>query len=234
MERFVAFAKDIVALLRDAALMVLAGLLLLFPARFNDLLVSAGFEEGSLVGFKWKAKLVEADQALNEAQATIAQLQAQLDRATKALGEVKAGIGDAALKAEIAQIAEDSERLTAATAAVQDTVKSTITAQASLVERAQTAVGASAGWGVVFGSDVSLAAAQDETLRAARAGIPAASIYFRNGYFASIAVVDDRGLAQQYLAKARTFRADSYVASMATWCLTPQPRAGYIECAPRR
>src|SRR5947207_6195399 len=56
-ERTVAVSKDIIVVLRDATLLGLAGLLLVFPARFNDLLVSAGFEEGSIVGFKWKAKL---------------------------------------------------------------------------------------------------------------------------------------------------------------------------------
>jgi hypothetical protein len=90
LDRFIGLGKDFVALLRDAALLGLAGLLLLFPTKLNDVLVSAGFEEGSIVGFKWKANLLLADEALKSAQETIASLQAQLDKTTKALGEAHA------------------------------------------------------------------------------------------------------------------------------------------------
>ena len=85
--RSVALGKDLVSLLRDFAIFVLALLLLVFPGQFNSILVNAGFEEGSLVGFKWKSKLVESDNALKEAQSTIAVLQASNDELVKALAE---------------------------------------------------------------------------------------------------------------------------------------------------
>jgi len=43
-------------------------------------------------------------------------------------------------------------------------------------------------------------------------------------------VFDDRALALQYLAKAKVFRADAYVTSMATWCRNARRREGYFEC----
>ena len=186
MERLVSFAKDIFELLRDAALLALAGLLLLFPGRFNDMLVKAGFEEGSIVGFMWKAKLVEADQALNEAQATISQLRGQLDKASNALAEAGAGIPDERLKSTIYQIAEDSRRLTGASDEVEGSVKSTIASQASMVERALSAIGANGGWGVVLANHISLGAAQDDGAQASHNGIPSAAVYLRNGSFASV------------------------------------------------
>ncbi len=79
---FLAIWKDFVALLRDTILLVFGVLLLIFPTTFNGLLVNAGFEEGSVVGFKWKAKLVESDQALKEAQANITDLTAQNEKVT--------------------------------------------------------------------------------------------------------------------------------------------------------
>ena len=75
--RVVSLGKDLVALLRDATLFVLAMLLLVFPAQFDSILVDAGFEEGSVVGFKWKSKLIDSNQALEEARATIASLRAK-------------------------------------------------------------------------------------------------------------------------------------------------------------
>jgi hypothetical protein len=48
--KLVALGKDLVALLRDLVLFVLALLLLFFPATLNNVLTNAGFEEGSFVG----------------------------------------------------------------------------------------------------------------------------------------------------------------------------------------
>lgn len=47
----IALGKDLVALLRDGALFLLAVLLIAFPTQFNTILVNAGFEEGRIVGF---------------------------------------------------------------------------------------------------------------------------------------------------------------------------------------
>jgi hypothetical protein len=47
--KVVVLRKDLVALLRDLALLVLALLLLFFSTTFNSVLSTAGFEEGSFV-----------------------------------------------------------------------------------------------------------------------------------------------------------------------------------------
>ena len=60
--------KNGLALLRDLMLFVLVVLLLLFPDKLNDILTRSGFDEGSIVGFKWKAKLIDSDLALKEAR----------------------------------------------------------------------------------------------------------------------------------------------------------------------
>lgn len=85
-------------------------------------------------------------------------------------------------------------------------------------------------WGVVFGSDRALDAARDELRRASRNGVEQAAIYLRNGYYASIALRADRAEAERILRIVRAFRSDAYVADMRTWCLRPQPLAGYVAC----
>ena len=229
-ERFVSIGKDMVVVLRDATLLGLAGLLLVFPTRFNDLLVNAGFEEGSFIGFKWKAKLIESDDALQAAQATISDLAARLEMTTKALTDAQSRTPDPALKAQITQLEEGNRRTSIASAQVVATVRSTIASNAPLVQKAQSDTASSGGWGVVFGSDVSLQAANDEIRRASAKGITGAAVYFRNNYYASIAITDDRAAAQQYLGIARTFRPDAYIATMSTWCRNPQTQAGFTEC----
>src|SRR5882672_11069268 len=98
------FGKDLVALLRDLALFVLALLLIAFPSTFNNVLSSAGFEEGSFVGFKWKPKLLDSDAALKEAQALITDLRDQNGKMSKALNEVHSKVNDPALKEQLAKL----------------------------------------------------------------------------------------------------------------------------------
>lgn len=232
-ERFVGVGKDLVVLLRDATLLFLAGLLLLFPSKFNDLLVSAGFEEGSLVGFKWKANLIQSDGALKDAQTIISELKSQLEKANQALNDALARTDDKATKASINKLYEQNLQVNEASLRVQAAVRSTIASNAPLVEKAQTAVGSSGGWGVVFGSDVSLKAARDEIERASKKGVLKSGVFFRNGYYTSVAVVDDRATAQEYLIIVKTFRSDAYITSFATWCRSPQQREGFVECQSR-
>lgn len=85
-------------------------------------------------------------------------------------------------------------------------------------------------WGVVFGRDRALEAARDELRRASRNGVEQTAIYLRNGYYASIALRADRAEAERILRIVRAFRSDAYVADMRTWCLRPQPLAGYVAC----
>ena len=232
-ERFVGVGKDFVVLLRDATLLFLAGLLLLFPSKFNDLLVSAGFEEGSLVGFKWKANLIQTDGALQDAGAIIADLKSQLEKANQALSEALARTDDKVLKASINKLYEQNLKVNEASIQVQAAVRSTLATNAPLVEKAQSAVGSSGGWGVVFGTDVSLKAARDEIARASKKAVLRSGVYFRNGYYTSVAVVDDRTTAQEYLAIVKSFRPDAYITSFATWCRNPQQRDGFVECQSR-
>ena len=86
-------------------------------------------------------------------------------------------------------------------------------------------------YGVVFGSDRTLAAARDEIDRAAAQGVKDAGVYFRNGYFASIAAAASQAEADRILRIVRAFGTDPYAARMQTWCRQPQARDGYVECA---
>jgi len=233
LSRAIGMGKDLITLLRDASLLVLAGLLILFPATFNRMLVDAGFKEGSIAGFKWEAKVLQADDALKNAQETITGLRAQLDKTTMALEEVRTA-GDQAAATEIRKLTEENRKSAAASLRVTEAVRSTIAATAPLVERAQSSLGSEGGWGVVFGSDISIEAARDEIARASKRGIQPAKIYYRNGYFASIAVVDSRDQAQEYLSRAKEFRPDAYITPMDRWCRNPQAREGFTECLSRQ
>jgi hypothetical protein len=226
--------KDAVALLRDSALFVLALLLLVFPGTFNSVLTKAGFEEGSLVGFKWKSKLVESDTALKEARTTITDLKAQLDKTSQALTEAQAGLNNPSLKETVAKLEEENKKVNAASAEVEVSIANTIASNSSLVEKAQTTVSSNAVWGVIFSGDATLDAAKYEvTVVASKLGIPNASVYFRQNSYRGVSIVEGRTQAEQVLAKAKQRRADAYIVNISTWCPRAAEKDDYRECVDR-
>ena len=133
----ISIGKDLISLLRDGALFLLAVLLVAFPVKLNSMLVDAGFKEGSVAGFKWQSSLVNSNQALEEAQAKITELQKENNNQVKALAEARALLTDPALKQRIAKIEKDNIAQKESTGLVQNTVAQTIQKNETLVERSQ-------------------------------------------------------------------------------------------------
>lgn len=227
----VSLGKDFVALLRDLALFVLAVLLLVFPSAFNTVLTNAGFEEGSLVGFKWKSKLIQSDTALKDAQATITDLKAQLDKTSQALADTQAKLNDPSLKDQIAKLEVENKQADIASSKVAASVATTIASNAAFVEKAQNATSTNATWGIVFSGDSTPNSAKYEVeVVAPKLGIPNASVYFRQGSYRGVAVVESRSQAEQVLYKAKERRADAYIVNMSNWCPSTIEKSGYREC----
>ena len=134
--RLVAIGKDLVSLLRDGALFLLALLLVAFPAQFNSILVHAGFEEGSVVGFTWKSSLVDSNEALQKANNTIDSLKASNAQLLKALTDANAKVNDPQQLAHLAELEEENRRLKEQTQKVQTVVSDTIESNAPLVAKA--------------------------------------------------------------------------------------------------
>lgn len=230
MSSMVAVSKDLVSVLRDSALLLLALLLIAFPTTLNSVLVKAGFVEGSFVGFKWKSNLVDSDAALKEARATITDLQKRNDEMTNVLARANSRLSDPSLKADIAKLVQDNKQLMVNTQQVQASVSSTITSNAPLVDRAL-AVTSADKWGVVWSGDGDLKGAKYEVdVIAPGLGLPNPSIYFRQGSYRSVSVVGDKQQADQILPKAKTRRQDAYIVNMATWCPVFNQKNGYFEC----
>ncbi len=231
---FIATWKDLVAVSRDTLILVLALLLVLFPNTFNSLLVNAGFDEGSIVGFKWKAKLVESDQALKDAQANSNDLATQNDKLLKTLSDIKASVSDLDIKRRVTDLEEMNQKLKVASTKVEASVQTTIASMAPLVEKAQLAqaTGGAVQWGVVYGGDADVDSAKQEIGPVAKKfEIGNAAIYFRQNSYRSVAVTSDRTEAEQLLFKAKTHRRDAYIVNMAKWCPSPIQREDYLECA---
>jgi len=138
-DRYVALAKDILVLLRDGAIIILAVLLIAFPIKFNSILVEAGFEEGSIVGFKWKSKLREATEALEKANNSIVSLNDQKDQVFLALEEANKQVDDTLLKETLKTLQSQSSILKRETDAVQSDVLDVIASNEPMMQNISTA-----------------------------------------------------------------------------------------------
>lgn len=227
----VATGKDFIAMLRDGMLLLIAILLIGWPQTINSILVEAGFEEGSFAGVKWKAKLTQSDTILLKAQATIADLKEQNENLNNALLALKSQVHSPEIKADIAKLNQLNARLVESSDKVQSDVKTTTSANASLIQKVQASTGTAATWGVVYGGDRTLDAAKYEVQTiASKLGLQNAAIYYRNNSFRSVATTTDRLQAEQLLKKAKERRKDSYIVNMSTWCPSTTEKNGYFEC----
>jgi hypothetical protein len=224
--------KDLVAMLRDAMLLLIAILLIGWPQTINNILVEAGFEEGSFAGLKWKAKLTQSDETLLKAQATIADLIDQNEKLNSALSEVNSRADSAEVKENIAKLNKLNTYLTASSARVQAAAEKTTSANATLIQKAQSATGIAVTWGVVYGGDRTLEGAQYEVKTIApKLGLTNAAVYFRQDSYRSVATTTDRLHAEQFLQRANERQKDSYIVNMSSWCSNTTEKDGYFECS---
>src|SRR5205085_5525173 len=85
MHAFVDNAKGIVSIVRDGLITIILILLLFVPATVYKSLIDAGFTEGDIGGFKWKAAVEQNTEKLSGAAKTIVTLQDQLSKTQTAL-----------------------------------------------------------------------------------------------------------------------------------------------------
>ncbi|HMI06049.1 MAG TPA: hypothetical protein VK528_00780 [Flavobacterium sp.] len=227
----IAKGKDLVAMLRDLFLLVILLLLLIFPGRLNSVFIQAGFEEGTIVGMKWKKGITNANIQVNEAKLTIVNLTKKLDSVTLMLEEAKKTVSDPVLIKKITQIGESSKELQSASFKTQASLRNMIEGNAALVRNAQIAVNENSSWGVVYGGDTTpKTAGYEVTTIAKKLDIPNPKIYFRQGSYRSVSVVPDRKEAEQVLRRTKKRRPDAYIVPMATWCPEPTKANGYLKC----
>jgi hypothetical protein len=223
--------KDLVALLRDLLLFLIALLLLVFPRTLNEVLQNAGFVEGSVAGFKWKNNLIASDSALKKSEVTIVSLQIQIDSMSSLLNEAQKKISDPEFKDKLSNIEKSGLQVAIAATKTQESLKKAITSNRPLVRMEQSAVNTSVQLGVVISGDASLKGATDEVkIIASRYGISGASIYLRENSYRTVFVTSDQGEAKQILSLAKKRRKDAYIVTMDSWCPDSESLTGYQRC----
>ena len=132
----VAMFKDLFALLRDLFIFALGVLLVVFPAKLNDALVKAGFEEGSIVGLKWKHGVAETTNKLQLAEDTISKISAENEYLRKALIEAQVNVTGGMPEGEFVRLNANAQRLSEEVRQVQASVNTTLQTNQELLSKA--------------------------------------------------------------------------------------------------
>ena len=227
----IASGKDLLALLRDSLVFLIGLLLIFFPSCLNDRLSKAGFQEGEIMGLKWKSSLVQSDQALKEMTITDSLLRIRNDSLSRLLTQIAPQITDRVVKAEIKSLQASNDQLQQAAAIVQSNAQNVIAGNSIAVAKAQKAVNEGEQWGVVFGADADLPGAKYERdVVAPKFKMPAVNIYLRQGFYRSVSIVGSQSDAASILVIAKSRRSDAYVVPMSTWCPNPVKAGDYLVC----
>lgn len=224
--------KELVAMLRDAMLLLMAVILIAWPKTINSILVDAGFKKGNIAGLEWEANLAQSDSSLVQAQSTIADLKEQNEKFKKTLLEVSSKINDSEVKDKIESLDHLNSELIKNAEIAQTSVAKNISANSLFIQQAQTSRSELVNWGVVYGGDRTLDAAKDEIrTTATKLGFITAAIYHRQGSYRSVVTSVDRIEAEKVLNKAKVYRKDSYIVNMSNWCPNYTQKEDYFECS---
>jgi hypothetical protein len=134
--RKISVGKDLVSLLRDGTLLLILVFLLAFPSTFNSVLVSAGFQEGNIAGFKWKNEYIESNDKLETAQVTITSLKEKNRELLEALDEANARLNDDDLSSKIDTLAKQNQVVVDKARMVQATVSNTLDINTPYIQQA--------------------------------------------------------------------------------------------------
>lgn len=206
--------------------LIIVLLFLLSPAAFNKILTDAGFEEGSVVGFKWKNKLIESDQILKDLKQQnkdlIEQNQNLLSFISKKESILpKESVNSLNTLTQNNQILIDRNNKLGAKADVVISDNSSLLINSRIKNL-----------GVVFSADTELPLALYEvTTIAKKFNIPNSKIYYRNNSYRSVSIVNNTEEANEVLYKARQKRPDAYIVDLNTWCKNPIEQDNYIKCS---
>ncbi|MCQ8119465.1 hypothetical protein [Methylomonas rosea] len=228
--KVVSVAKDAVSVFRDFSLLFLIILLVLFPRELNQLLVEAGFEEGSIVGMKWKAKVSEQDKEIINAQSLIDDLKDANLRLLNVVSDIRPLIKDESVISALNSLQESNRSILNEANTIQSNLKKITSENSELIDKSM-ANKSDVKWGVVFGGDNSLEYALDEIKKAKNnLGLDIGKIYLRQGSYRSVIPSVDRQQAEYFLSILKKQRNDSYIVNMDKWCNNHKYQEKYIQC----
>lgn len=221
--------KTVGDLVRQYGLLLLMLLLILNPGLVKSWVEKAGVRKFGDVEFSAAdaQKVEKVRQDLNDNRQVIAKLGDELAAAQTALrtdGEAGEATRESLNKTReaIDYARRNEERISRSLRELQP-----------LANKLEEVAGAPTGdWAIIFGGDVSLAAARDEVERLRRADLPDArvQVYLRANAYRTLARFPSREAAEAALESVKRLRSSAYLVNLGTWCAKAVEKSGYWSC----
>jgi hypothetical protein len=234
LQRRVSVGKDVLSLLRDTTLVLLFLLLLVAPSFVGERLNQAGFEEGSVLGFKWKKKAETFGNSTRELEQSLLDAKRQLNEQANVLTLNQRVIADLTRRlgtepANVTAVTEKNREALARTAAVSAATTRTLRRNEDAVDQARALAG-DAKWAVVMGGDQKLAEARYEVAQARRSGIADATLYLRQGWDRTVVPAASNSEAEQFRSLGRDRHPDAYIVDLTKWCPQANREGEITKC----
>ncbi len=129
--------KGLVTFLREAVIVLVLILLLLFPRTINSILTKAGFTQASIAGFTWQRELEAAVQTTQDANQSVAKLEGELQNTSAQLEQLRtAADTPPAVRDRISTLSARLERSQSETRAVKESLQSSLATQQRIMRQA--------------------------------------------------------------------------------------------------
>ena len=224
--KIISNTKTIIEIIISSLTLIIVCLFLFSPKSFNTILTDAGFEEGSVVGFKWKNKLLETDQVVKDLKQQNASLVKQNEELLTAINKSQKTNNTYNID-WLKDINDNNQNLLTKNTKLTTTAETIITENNTLLINNK-----NIKYGIVFSGDSNLPEALYEvTTQAKRFNLPDSKIFYRNNSYRSVSIVNDSDEAKDVLYRAKQKRSDSYLINLNTWCKNPVEKDNYIVCS---
>jgi len=144
-ERFSALLKDLIAASRDGILVVLAVLLLLFPATIKERLLDAGFTKGNIGGLEWEGIKQSAEETKTVGQA-VSRADDNYNELIDRLAELEKKVQDPNLKQSLSLLGVEARASRQDLIVADKTLKRSLSAQQAIVQSFTPSAVQEGGW----------------------------------------------------------------------------------------
>jgi len=125
-------AQTVINMVRDALLLCLLIMLMVFPGPLNSMLVKAGFIKASIGGFEWEKQVTAAINQTEAAQREVQGLQTQLRDYRARIEQIGRSASEASVRSQATDLVRDVGRSLSSTEQVDQHLGQNLGAQKQL------------------------------------------------------------------------------------------------------
>lgn len=225
----ISLLKDVADLLKRYGILIIIIVIIFWPKVLVTWFKSSGLKKLVILGAEFTPEEMKSVHNINNDLNDTSQLISNLKTQVNELNGLKNEIIDPKLKQRFEQ------QLLILTSTLEGTkiqIKQASNQIAPLINKVEAyEKDTEDKWGVVFGGDTTLDAAEHEINIAKNKGFKNPKIYLRKKFYRSIIPFESKEEANLHLEEIRTnIRDSAYIVNLTRWCRSSKKENGYYKC----